>query len=313
MGVLKMIKLPDGEFKDYLPSAMKNDVDMICLSYALKKATERLLKYQKQTMVYNFIDTLPEQICDVLAVDLHSPYYSDLMTIEVKRNIIKNTLRWYAKAGTPEAVEELIQAVFGEGKIIEWPDFDTPPYTPGTFDIVTSAMLTPNVVDYLFGIIDRVKNVRSHLRRILIKRRIEQNIFAGTAHETYYKPAAIIGGYNEKRTTHQKLFAGISPFSDYKPATITDGYAEQRISEQEFFTGTSQILNYKPVAITDSYSIANIVEQKFFAGADQFLHYKPAAVAEGYQTTKIINQNLHMKAIAIAQYKPSAVIADAAN
>lgn len=110
------------------------------------------------------------------------------------------------------------------------------------------------------------------------------NIFAGTAHETYYKPSAIIGGYNEKRTTHQKLFAGISPFLDYKPAIITDGYAEQRISGQKFFTGTSQILNYKP-----------------------------AAVAEGYQTTRIINQNLHMKAIAIAQYKPSAVIADAAN
>lgn len=280
MGVLKMTKLLDGELKDYLPSAMKNDVDMICLSYALKKATERILKYQKQTMIYNFIDILPEQICDVLAVDLHSPYYSDLMTIEVKRNIIKNTLRWYAKAGTPGAIDEMIEIVFGEGKVIEWPDFDEPPYTPGTFDIVTSAILTPNVVDYLFGIIDRVKNVRSHLRRILIKRRIEQNIFVGTTHFPHYKSPAITDGYKEQRTTNQKLFTGITPFSAYKPAVITDGYKEKRISEQELFTGAIQFLNYKPPAITDGYSIASMAGQEFFTGVGEIEKYKMPAVMD---------------------------------
>ena len=46
-----MIKLPDGELRDYLPVTMKNDVDMVCLSYALKKATERLIRYNRASMI----------------------------------------------------------------------------------------------------------------------------------------------------------------------------------------------------------------------------------------------------------------------
>lgn len=251
MGVLRMIKLPDGELRDYLPSTMKNDVDMVCLSYAIKKATERLLKYQKQSMLYNFIDTLPEQICDVLAVDLHSPYYSDLMTIEVKRGIIKNTLRWYASAGTVAAVTEMIEVVFGEGKVVEWPNFEEPPYTPGTFDIVTSAQLSPDVADYLFEIIDRVKNARSHLRRLLLERHIDQEIFAGIRQFLDYQPAVIIGGYDEQRQVGYKSYTGIKQVLNYKPAAIIDGYSITSISEQTFFTGAAERSEYKSSAVIE--------------------------------------------------------------
>lgn len=74
------------------------------------------------------------------------------------------------QAGTPGAVKEMVKIVFGEGDVVEWTDFEEPPYTPGTFDIVTNARLTPDILEYFTSIIDRVKNVRSHLRRILIKR-----------------------------------------------------------------------------------------------------------------------------------------------
>lgn len=165
-----MIKLPEGELRDYLPATMKNDVDMICLSYAIRKETEQLVKYRKATMIYHFIDCVPEPILDLLAVELRSLYYSDTLPIKTKRDIVKNTLRWHMQAGTPGAVEEMVKIVFGEGEVVEWPDFDEPPYTPGTFDITTSARLTPDILEYFSSIIDRVKNARSHLRRILIKR-----------------------------------------------------------------------------------------------------------------------------------------------
>ena len=165
-----MIKLPEGELRDYLPATMKNDVDMICLSYAIKKETEQLIKYRKAAMIYRFIDSVPEPVLDLLAVELRSLYYSDTLPIETKRSIVKNTLRWHAQAGTPGAVAEMVKIVFGEGGVVEWPDFDEPPYTPGTFDIVTNARLTPDILEYFTSIIDRVKNVRSHLRRIMIKR-----------------------------------------------------------------------------------------------------------------------------------------------
>lgn len=165
-----MIRLADGELRDYLPVTMKNNVDMVCLSYALKKATERLIRYNRASMIYHFIDNAPESILDLLAVELRSLYYADTLPVEKKREIVKNTLRWHSQAGTPGAVAEMVKVVFGEGEVVEWPDFDEPPYTPGTFDIVTNAQLTPDILEYFVSVIDRVKNVRSHLRRILIKR-----------------------------------------------------------------------------------------------------------------------------------------------
>ena len=180
-----MIKLQEGELLDLLPSSLKNDTDMICLSYALKMAVRRLLVYERSAMTQNFVDSLPEKILDVLAVELRSPYYLDSMEISVKREIIKNTLIWHTKAGTASAVSEMIGIVFGEGSVVEGPDFDEPPYTPGTFDIVTNAQMTEDVTEFFMAVIERVKNERSHIRRVLIHREMEMHEYAavsGTSH-----------------------------------------------------------------------------------------------------------------------------------
>jgi len=175
-----MINFPDGELLDLLPSEMKNDTDMICLSYALKMAVGRLLEYERMTMTANFVDELPEKILDVLAVELRSPYYLQSMAIDVKRRIIKNTLVWHTKAGTPSAVSEMVETIFGVGEVVEWQNYTEAPYTPGTFDIVTSAQMTEDIVDYFMQVIERVKNERSHIRRILIERSIDWHEYAAT-------------------------------------------------------------------------------------------------------------------------------------
>jgi P2-related tail formation protein len=181
-----MIKLSDGELLDLLPSQLKNDTDMVCLSHALKCAVEMLLKYERGTMTQNFIDSLPEQILDVLAVELRSPYYTQGMDIEVKRKIIKYTLVWHTKAGTPSAVSEMIAVVFGVGEAVEWFNFTEGEKTPGYFDIVTSARMTEDIVEYFMTVIERVKNERSHIRRILIER--EMGMHEYTASGTISSP-----------------------------------------------------------------------------------------------------------------------------
>lgn len=174
-----MIKLSDGELLDILPAQMKYDTEMICLSYALKCGVEKLLAYEKGTMTVNFIDFLPEKILDVLAVEMRSPYYSDAMDIEVKRQVIKNSYIWHFKAGTVSAVSEMVSTVFGEGSVVEWPDFTDGEKEPYLFDIETNARLTEDIYEILLSIIERVKNVRSHLRRIKIDRDINGTEYAG--------------------------------------------------------------------------------------------------------------------------------------
>ena len=180
-----MIKLQEGELLDLLPSSLKNDTGMICLSYAIKMSMKRLLAYERSAMTQNFVDSLPEKILDVLAVELRSPYYLDSMEISVKREIIKNTLIWHTKAGTTSAVSEMIGIVFGEGSVVEWPDFDEPPYTPGTFDFLKNAQMTEYISEFFMAVIERVKNERSHVRRVLIHREMEMREYVavgGTSH-----------------------------------------------------------------------------------------------------------------------------------
>lgn len=165
-----MINLSEGELLDMLPAQMKYDTDMQCLSYALKKGVDKLLEYERGSMTVNFIDSLPEKILDVLAVEMRSPYYLDDMDIEMKRQVIKNTYIWHFKAGTPSAVREMVEVVFGSGSVTEWPDFDEGAGEPYTFDINTNAQMTADAYEVLLSIVDRVKNLRSHLRQIKIER-----------------------------------------------------------------------------------------------------------------------------------------------
>lgn len=170
-----MIRFEDGELLNLLPVSMANDIETQCISYALKKQIQRIIYHASRTRTVAMIDLLPETVLDVLATELRTPYYQEDMDIDTKRNIIKRTLLWHTRAGTPSAVEELIEVVFGEGSIVEWFDYDEPPYTPATFDIITNSQMTEDMAEYFLSIILRVKNTRSHIRRILVTRKMDMD------------------------------------------------------------------------------------------------------------------------------------------
>lgn len=240
-----MIKLPDGELRDFLPVTLKNDVDMVCLSYAIKKATERLFRYSHASMVYHLIDSAPESVLDLLAVELRSLYYSDELQIEKKREIVKNTLRWHAQAGTPGAVAEMIKIVFGEGEVVEWPDFVEPPYTPGTFDIITKAELTPETLAYFASVINRVKNVRSHLRRLLIQRKCLQQVYAGVGNNMAHKTAAVTDGYQQAYTCRQAVYATAAYRAVSRPQAVAGGFQQLRKTGQAAYAGITGVQRYR--------------------------------------------------------------------
>lgn len=174
-----MIKLEDGELLSLLTTPLKDSTDVIALSYALKMGAAKLLECARRTRMYAAIDTLPEWILDRLAVDLRSPYYETDMEIFMKREIVKKSIQWHMKAGTVSTVEEMVSTIFGEGELTEWFDFEGEPGEPGTFDITASADATFDMLDRFTRIIDNVKNVRSHLRRVIVKGYINQNGYYG--------------------------------------------------------------------------------------------------------------------------------------
>lgn len=167
-----MIKYKDGEMISVLPPILSSEPDIAAISYAYKMAMSKIIDLSVTVSLYANIDQMDEDILDLMALEFRTQYYDENLPIEVKRRLVKNALGWYQKAGTPGAVRDLIQTVFGEGDIVEWFDYSDPPYTPGTFEIETGARITEELIAYFTNLIHRVKNARSHIRRITIARTV---------------------------------------------------------------------------------------------------------------------------------------------
>lgn len=176
-----MINYDKGELMDLLPAGLKYDPDVRALSYALKQGKDKLLQYCERIKLLSNIDALPEELLDLIALELNSHYYDQMLSLEQKRSIVKATLGWYMQAGTVAAVEEMMQIIFGNGGTVEWYDFADGSGKPGTFDIFTDATLTPDLMERMMTILKRVKKASAHLRRLEIKREYQENMEFGSA------------------------------------------------------------------------------------------------------------------------------------
>lgn len=173
-----MISLKDSNITDILPEAFAKDAGNIALGYALHRAMNRLLDYSRATSVYAAIDAADDAVLDMLAAELNTQYYDVTLDIAAKRGLVKNTLVWYTKAGTPTAIEELVETVFGAGEVKEWFEYGGQPYK---FKIITSGDASIQAIEEFENIIMRVKNARSHLEKVEFMRDQEAPEYIGIA------------------------------------------------------------------------------------------------------------------------------------
>lgn len=280
-----MISYYDGQITDILPGNITKKPEVKALSYALQQACRLLYRYSRRLYIYTSLDEQPEEVIDLLASELRTQYYRSTLDLDTKRRLVKNTLIWYMSAGTPEAVEELVAVVFGEGEVKEWYEYSDDPYY---FKIATNAILTPEMNDFFSIMIRRVKNTRSHLRTIDIHRTIEQELFSGVGQFQNYRPPAVIDGYSVDRRAEQIIHAGTAMRQESRPAAIIDGFkVEGREITGEVFTGAAGATRTHQAAIIEGLEEhAEPIEAQAYAGAaaGQGAPQKPAAVREGLNT-----------------------------
>lgn len=162
-----MINLYNSDITNILPEVLANNAKTKALGYAISMAMKKLMDYCKNISVYAAIDTASEQVLDLLALELNTQYYDDSQSIDVKRSLIKNTLAWYLKIGTVAAVQEAVEAVFGEGVIEEWFQYGGEPYH---FKVQTSTLnSTDEMIQQLTELISTMQNVRSHLDSVIVE------------------------------------------------------------------------------------------------------------------------------------------------
>ena len=296
-----MTNFEESEISQILPVSLKYLPEVKAISYAIGNAMGKLIQYSHLASVYAAIDILPEDILDLLATELRTQYYDSNMDIERKRDIIKKTLLWHDRAGTPSAVKELVEVIFGEGQITEWFEYGGNPYR---FKIKTNALLTPNMSEEFSVIIRKVKNTRSHLEAIEIERRIDNEIICAVGQLGNYKPAAIIDGFQDEQESTLEEFAMAAGLSNFKPPAIIDGFRDNMDIASEMNALVSRFDSQKPAAIIDGFEDSQSVEGLIVSGTAQSHQIKQAAIIEGFEEkAEPISNEFYSGAGTVATYK----------
>lgn len=212
-----MISYYNGQLTDIMPGNITKKPEVKALSYALQQACRLLYRYSQRLYIYSNLDEQTEEVIDLLSSELRTQYYQSTLDIDTKRRLVKNTLIWYMKAGTPEAVEELVMAVFGEGEVKEWFEYGGKPYW---FKIKTNAILTEDMNSFFLNMLQKVKNTRSHIQSIEIHRIIDQSIVIRQGYYSVYKPVAIMQAMTIHKTVDEKVYHGMQEMKVMHPSAI---------------------------------------------------------------------------------------------
>ena len=173
-----MADLSNTKLVDLLPASISGDANVIAAASAIDGELQKVTALIPEAVLIARIDVLPEKVLDLLAWQWHVDFYEPVgFSIEKKRAVIKNSIAWHRKKGTPWAVAQVVSATFDTADIKEWFTYGGDPYH---FRIKTIDNL-PNGEAYtlLKRAIDTAKNTRSWLDKIQIERELSSEVFAG--------------------------------------------------------------------------------------------------------------------------------------
>lgn len=175
-----MIKsLRQARITDGLPRVLARQEWVIALSEAMGLALGKTLDYTDESQIYTRLDTAPETVLDVLAVDWKIDWYDTELTVEQKRRIVKTALTVRRLMGTAAAVKLQVHAIYPEATVTEWFQYDG---KPGCFRVslpLPKEGITAAEYRRLKTGILTTKNERSHLDVIDIQHECEAVVITG--------------------------------------------------------------------------------------------------------------------------------------
>ncbi len=108
------------DFTRLLPDSLKNDETMLALGCSIARALQMNIVQARNAAIYPRINELDEQTLDILARDFHVDWYNDAYPIDVKRSVIKNSVKVHKRLGTKFAVITAIGDIFPNSEVQEW-------------------------------------------------------------------------------------------------------------------------------------------------------------------------------------------------
>lgn len=161
-----MIKLNGSRFTVAMPENLKEQPEVQAIAHAVGRQIEKLCAYADSARTYAAIQSMPERVLDLLAVELRTPAYDENYSIKVKRALIEGSLLFYTQMGTPAAVEKIIETIFGSGYISEWWEYGGSPYHFKAY--TTNPAITSDDVEEFKRVLGSVKRLSAWLDEIIL-------------------------------------------------------------------------------------------------------------------------------------------------
>lgn len=175
------MKLNDINFVKLLPKFMQDDDFNIGLANGIDDFIGKLKATFDTFSVWDRIDELTEEELDKLAWELNIEWYRQAASIEVKRQLIKDSSFTHSKRGTKWAVEKVINTYFGDGYIQEWFEYEG---EPGHFKVFSSnPTITDEKLQEFLEILNKVKRASSHLDGITISLTGQMKLHTGVGYK----------------------------------------------------------------------------------------------------------------------------------
>ena len=164
------------------PYSLSRDTDKLKLAVTVADGLVEMSVQLEYAMIFSRVDELPEEILDILAVDLNIQWYDNEADIECKRSTIKECMHINKYKGTKYAIEKALKSVFDDVRVIEWNEYGGEPYH---FKIIIYD--SSNDREKRDRVLDKVKyykNLRSVLEETIFETGINTDIAVLAAFKT---------------------------------------------------------------------------------------------------------------------------------
>lgn len=162
-----MINFSEADLLSVLPEHLEQ-VQTEALSATVKEGLQKLQTYSRAASVYASIPELPDEVLNLLAVELRTQYYNPEDRRDRREKMVEQTLAWYLRGGTGSVLTEYLGALYQGGRLEEWYHYGGNPYFfKAIVDLALDDEIETGTGDKIAERIRAYKNVRSWLEELV--------------------------------------------------------------------------------------------------------------------------------------------------
>ena len=124
-----MKTLQDLLLQDIMPPNLLQDENIKNICEAIDPELKLITGASREALIMPRIDELDEKVIDMLAWQYHVDFYELADSLEVKRRLVKDSLKWHMKKGTRWAILHALEMLGIEAKYTNWYEFGGEPFT----------------------------------------------------------------------------------------------------------------------------------------------------------------------------------------